>query len=248
MGADILGWRNCPLQLELEPQGFLAKIKLRVYRQVFEVQVPAEERATVRLTVRVNHRPDREIGYGEIVSELDDFERGIPECATCPLSGGKVLGCYRYVTFPIDDVFEPLVFDFFIAQSRVERSPAWQIGQNVIPRVAGSGTPWHARRGINDEAGALAMLPRPLEAAVGAQVEWQRVDSAQLMQALFTSLESAGPLHAYAAFWAEFLPYARARVSFASSQTLNEIAEMEPLYRAASLMARTGRCAVLVDA
>ena len=273
MGADVVAWRNCQLQLELGPAAFLGRLKLLAYKSAIDDRVPAGERDAVRFTLRVGDVPGRDMGYAEITAELGRFADGIPECADCPLSGGKPLGCCRYLTFPIDEAFEQLAFDYFIAAAAIEGSPSWQIAENVIPRVEAAGTAWHLRRyraaltpegeyraaltpggeyraaltpggeGADQMHPALAMLPRALEGSV----KGLRIDSAQLMQALFISLENPGPLHAYAAFWAGFVPYARARVKFASSRTLTEIAEIEPVYRAASEMAKNGRCSVLVD-
>ncbi len=236
MGADIVGWRNCQLQSELGAPGFLSKLKLRMYRGVFETQVPPAERDLVRIMIRVTGRADRELGYRDVVAELASFESGIPECPTCPLSGGKALGCYRYVTFPVDEVFEQISFQHFCADAALQGSPSWQIAQNVIPRIPARGTAWHQRRALDAEQGGLAVLARPLEATIG----WQRVDSAQVMMAMFITLDSPGPLSAYASFYTGLIAYARQRGALDASRSLTEVAQIEPLYRIASSMAQHG--------
>src|SRR6478609_3471683 len=100
MGADLIGWRDCELQRPLGPQGFLGKLKMKTYLRVIEQQVPPDKREAVKITVVVNDR-QRELSYPEIREQAEAFQRGIPECARCPLASGQQLGCYHYVTYPV---------------------------------------------------------------------------------------------------------------------------------------------------
>lgn len=98
MGADYVGLRGCTLQRSLGDQGFLGKLKLRAYKAAIEAQVPAEQRHVVKIQVQITGRETRELDYAGICRDLETFQAGSPECASCPLSAGKPVGCYRYVT------------------------------------------------------------------------------------------------------------------------------------------------------
>lgn len=248
MGADIIGWRSCELQRELGPNGFLGKLKLRTYRAVIERMVPPGGRAQQKVAVVVNG-PDgpkqRSLAYPDICAELDTFERGIPECARCPLSGGVPVGCYHYVPYPIDPAFEQLVFDFFIAQVEVQDSIANQLFRDVVSRVPASGTGWHVRRG-SAEQGGLATLPRPLEHKWGGFFSRQRVDSAQILQALFLTLEHPALVVGYARFWLELATFAREK-GITSSPTAEAVQAMLAFWGGLAAGAVTDGWTVLVD-
>lgn len=233
MGADLIGWRPCPLQAELDPAGFLGKLKLRAYRGAIEAQVPPEGRAAVKLTVEVTGRPPRQLSYPQIVDELDAFERGIPECATCPLAGGRPLGCYHYVTYPIDEAAEELLFAFFTQPSQVETrdSISDQLYRDLVSKVPSSGTGWHTRRGPGSRtAPSLAVRAHPLRHQWGRMFARKKVDSAQLLKALFISLGSLPLVAAYARFWTEFVAFATARgASAETSRTLGELFALQPM-------------------
>jgi len=221
MGADLIGWRSCALQRELGPDGFLGKLKLRSYRAMIEQQVPPAQRAGVKVTVQVTGRPPRILGYPEIVAESDDFRAGIPECADCPLSSGRPLGCYQYVTYPVDAQAEELIFAFFTSQVTTRDSICDQLYRDVVSRVPASGTGWHDNRGA---PGTLAMRPEPLRHKWGGLFSKKTVDSAQVLRSLFLPLDSVPLIVAYARFWTEFLDFARARgVTAKTSSTIGEL-------------------------
>jgi len=203
MGADFIGWRNCPLQAELGPEGFLGKLKLRAYRAVIEERVPQERWDSVSVVVRVTGRPERQLKHGEIVRELAAFEQGIPACATCPLAGGRPLGCYRYVTYPIDAVAERLLFEFFTDGLETPNSIADQLYRDIVSRVDEE-SGWYHERG---EDGALAELEEPLEHMWGDEDAPRLVDSAQLLAALFIPLDELALVVAYARFWSELFRF-----------------------------------------
>jgi len=200
MGADFIGWRNCPLQAELGPQGFLGKLKLRAYKAVIEERVPQDRWETIEVVVRVTGRSDRQLRYGAICSELQAFEQGIPECATCPLAGGKPLGCYRYVTYPVDAITERLLFEFFVEGVKVPGSIADQLYRDVVSCVDEE-SGWYGNRG---EDGALAKLDQPLEHVWASDGEDHHIDSARVMTAAFIPLDETALVVAYALFWVEF--------------------------------------------
>ncbi len=212
MGADLIGWRGCPLQEELGPDGFLGKLKLRSYLTAIESQVPPDKRADVKVAVLV-HGPDgpsqRELRYADMQSEVAAFLGGIPECASCPLSGGQPLGCYHYVAYPIDEVFERLVFDFFVSQIGTADSICDQLWRGFVSQVPDHGTGWHERRGPDPRTGTLARLAAPLVHRFGGLLRKRTVDSAQILQCLFLTLDQPALVVAYVLFFAELLTFAR---------------------------------------
>jgi hypothetical protein len=225
MGADFVGWRGCALQARLDPDGFLGKLKLRAYKRMLEERVPEEQRASVKIEVHVSGREVRGLTYFGICAELADFERGVPECATCPLSGGAPVGCYRYVTYPIDEQAERLLFERFTSELVRAGSIADKIYRNVVAQVPAESA-WHTNRGAE---GGLAELARPLSfkwtTAVGVRAT---VDSAQLLAALFVPLTTPPVLVAYAAFFKDFVAWARERVT-GQSRTLTELEAVLPI-------------------
>ena len=208
MGADLIGWRDCELQRSLGPRGFLGKLKMKSYLRVIEAQVPEPQRESVEVTVVVNDR-ERALTYREIRDEAATFQHGIPACAQCPLSAGQPLGCYHFVTYPVDEAFEELAFELFTSQLPVEDSISDQIYQDIVSKQPRD-TSWHTRRGPQ---GALARRPRPLVHSWGGLFSRKKVDSAQLLASLFIPLESPALVVGYARFWHELVAFADARLA-----------------------------------
>jgi hypothetical protein len=204
MGADLIGWRDCELQKPLGQSGFLQKLKMKSYLRVIESQVPPEARENVAVTVIVNDH-QRELTYPQIREQAETFQRGIPACASCPLSGGEQLGCYHYVTYPVDARFEEVAFEFFTSQLATKDSISDQIYRDIVSKQPASGTGWHTRRGPQ---GALARRPQPLTHAWGGLFSKKKVDSAQLMASLFIPLKNPALVVGFARFWRELVAYA----------------------------------------
>jgi hypothetical protein len=206
MGADYIGWRDCPLQRELGRDGFLGKLKLRAYRSVVESRVPPEKRASLQIRVVVTGREPRDLVYADLLEELAAFEAGIAECATCPLAReGQPLDCYRYVTYPVDETFEQVVFEFFKSQLETPDSICRQIYDDLVCTLA-PGYGWYEPRGSGH--GTLAEREEPLVWSFRDANGEHAVDSAQILACLFISLHSPAMVVAYARFWGELLGYA----------------------------------------
>ena len=90
MGADLIGWRECPLQMRLGPEGFLGKLKLRSYKNLIEQMVAPEDRERQKLTVVVNG-PDgpseRNLTYGQIRDESTRVPPRHPRLRELPAVG-----------------------------------------------------------------------------------------------------------------------------------------------------------------
>jgi hypothetical protein len=225
MGADYVGWRACALQQELGEHGFLGKIKLRVYKRVVEERVPEDQRATIKLNLQVTGREPRETTYPEICAELDTFEAGIPECASCPLGNGNPVSCYRYVTYPIDAGSETLLFRSFCRELVKPDSTAYQIWQDIVRHIDRDSN-WHQDRG---EEGMLAELAQPLTFSWQDDEGRHEVDSAQLLEALFIGLDQPPVLVAYAVLFKTIVEDVFGRISVGADGQLELRVEVSEL-------------------
>lgn len=249
MGADLIGWRGCELQREVGGEdGFLGKLKLRAYRGAIEAQVPPEARDSVEVSVVV-HRPEgpvqRPLSYPEIVAELRAFEAGIPACASCPLSGGAPLGCYRYVTYPIDEPTERVLFEMIAAEVGTHGSAAQRFHEEVLSRMPSSGTGWHTRRGPDARTGALAAMAQPLVHTWGGWFSKKRLDSAQILCAIVSPPRDARALALYAELHARIAAIVAERRL--DARGLGQLAELAPFYRALAEGAAREGWSVVVD-
>lgn len=208
MGCDLIGWRDCELQRPLGDAGFLQKLKMVSYLRVIEAQVPAAQRDQVKIAVIVNDT-QRQLAYPEIRAEAERFQEGIPGCATCPLAEGRQLGCYHYVTYPVDERFEEVAFELFTSQLETKDSISDQLYRDIVAKQ-GTSTPWHTRRGPQ---GALARRPEPLVFRWGGTFTTRTVDSAQLLHSLFLPLRRPALIVGYARFWAELVAFADAKLA-----------------------------------
>lgn len=276
MGADYVAIRPCDLQRSLGPEGFLGKLKLRAYKEAIESRVPPEARDRVKLQVQVTGREPRALDYPTICREVAAFMAGSPECSACPLAGGRPLGCYRYVTYPVDAITEEMAFAYFCQRLDTPDSIPDQLYRDIVSRIDRDNA-WYTRRG---EAGGLAELAQPLRHTTP---RGRHVDSAQLMASMFVSLNHPALVVAYARFFWELLTYvheersrlatlepdgtvrlhvhvlraedtafatervlARARALY-GSRTLSELGEVMELLRQAIPLALNGSGQVLVD-
>lgn len=246
MGADVIGWRNCELQATLGTTGFLGKLKLKMYRAAIEARVPPEKRAAIKVNVAVTNRALRVLTHAQIVEELQAFEQGIPECASCPIGGGPPVGCYRYVTYPVDGPFEQVLFDFFVEQLKTPDSIGDQIYRDVVSKQPANGSPWHVQRGAA-EKGGLCTLGSPLVHTSGGFFSKRRVDSAQMLASLFVTLEHPAAVVGYGRFFKELVDFGKSRGAAGQSVTLREIEQLVPLYLATSAYALNANGFVLVD-
>lgn len=245
MGADYLGWRSCPLQNALGPADFLGKLKLRAYRRVIEEQVPEDRRAELSIQIQVTGRENRTLNYPGILSELGSFEAGIPDCASCPLSPDKTpLGCYHYITYPIEVIAEKVIFDFFCAEIAVPNAIPNQLWRDVVSQVSPDSA-WYRMRG---KGNTLAATPEPLTHTFTWQGQPHTVDSAQVLEGLFVSLNYKPTLVAYALFFSQLDEYVQQRLAqtkaaaqrgdiaslqeastIAASNTLKELGRLAPM-------------------
>ena len=137
MGIDLVGYRGCALQHEHGPSGFLERLKLDAYRRCAEAHfesagTPEAERARLVLRVGVEGEA-REVTYAELLGALGSFPSGSRECGDCPLSGGEALGCYRYVTYPLDEALERRLFEFFARDVRHAGSGSQALYRELLP-------------------------------------------------------------------------------------------------------------------
>lgn len=233
-GVDLIGWRSCAKQRELGHGRFVQLVRsmgTAVELLPTVPQLPSESAAV---------SPDRKRQlqqYREIREAAAIHAQGTPECPTCPISGGRPYGCYRFVHRPFDEISERSIFDFFVSEVATERSICDQLYKELVSTAAPSGTPWHTDRG--PDAGH-AQLAQPLEHKWGFILSRKRIDSAQILGVLFFTQKRLGLIAAFARFWREFFQFARARgVQVAASSTLMELSEVQHFYQAFEELAMT---------
>ena len=217
MGADMIGWRNCQLQQQLGMDEFLWRLKLSSMKHAVIQQVPEQQRFAVQITLQRLNRDTRNYSFQDILDDLGDFENGIPECAQCPISSGRTIGCYRYITYPIDAEFERILFEFFLSQFQIDGSACNQIYSNIISHIPADNY-WQSQRGQN---GSLATLPKSLEHKFGGK----QVDSSQVLSGILLPLDSPGMIAVYGTFWVDFVGFCRDHQK-APSRTLEEVYDM----------------------
>jgi hypothetical protein len=247
MGADFVGFIGCELQAPLGLEGFLRMLKLRAYRAAVESQVPLEQRAKVQVTVSVNGQ-ERQLTYAGIVESLGAFDRGCPACAGCLVGQGQPVGCYRFVTYPVDAKFESLLFDFFVAEAaRATDSIGAQFLDDVVSKQ-GTETGWH-RRG--ERALAQGQVRKQ-----GGFFSKRKFDSAQLLATFFlptAAVERMPPTQRFALLVAfsrlvtEFVAFARASAPPGVSRTLDEVAALQPMVLGVVASATNGGGTLYVD-
>jgi hypothetical protein len=230
------------MQSSLGPEGFLRALKLRAYKAAAE-RLPADALSELLVRVHAPGRGEQVWTYQALCEELERVCEGVPECETCPISQGGRLGCYRYVSYPLDEHFERLLFTYFSEQMTLRNSACEQLYRDVISAMPRHGLVWHTLRGA-DTPGALAELDAPLRHAADPYF-----DSAQLCAALFTAEPPLPLLVVQTLFWGEFAGYVRARVENPTdSKTLGEVLLLPAFYQALAVSALKEGGAVLVDA
>ncbi len=252
MGADYVGFIGCELQRELGREGFQRKLKLAAFRRAVEGQVPPAQRANVKIQVMGANRRPETLSYDGILEQLGTFEQGCASCRTCMVGEREPLGCYRYVTYPVDIPFEEALFAFFVQNIETKDSIAQQVYETVVKRL-GNDTSFHTR---GDGRGILAQRQTVLRHSFGGFFSKKTFDSAQLLQAFFLSSGALGGLDdvgrfalmvAYSRLVSEVVTFARASIPPGASQTLDEVERLRPLYLGAVAMSAQGGGEVLVD-
>jgi hypothetical protein len=263
MGADYFAIIGCPLQTKLTSAGFCARLKMRIQLDGLEQRRSEVEQAAGRKLEDIvfnrggTNNPTTSMTYGEMRALADEVH-AIPECASCRVSSGKPLGCYRYVTYPVDTRSEELLFEYFAMlleqprpQDFVGKDPTGKqytaadlLYQFVIEPLQGD-TNWHDQRGAA-EAGGLAERAEPLSRTLASR-GGKTLDSAQVLQAAFTPIDGAPALQLLAHFHRGFVSWASEQDGAAKSRTFAELRALGELLLAAGKGLKDGPVDVVVD-
>jgi hypothetical protein len=242
MGADIIGWRNCDLQQSLGRQEFLHKRKLLAYCRIAESLHQPSDPAKYRIRLNVIGRDVQEMSLSEINEQLGDFPQGIPECHACVVSHGETLGCYSYLTYPIDEVAEHAVFQFVIETAIREDAPARWLVDEVIAALAED--PMDLPRG--SDPGMVLARAEPLKAIVHSGMGATAIDSTLIVDALRLSMEDGVDIAAFARFYAEFTSWLD--VHRLDSTSLRELRSMAALVQRVALNCAMEPSEIWIDA
>ena len=194
MAIEVISWIGCEPQSESTPLEWLGIMKLAA-------QGPAADES-----VR------------EAIEQL--AAEGGP-CAECFAADSP---CYRAITFPIDQMGERMLFDYFLRQLREPNSPGDQIYRDSLNGEQ-SERQWE-KRGAGSGSTHEATEPsrETLEGQSGAVV-----DSSQMFAALFADVNGVEAVTAHGLFWrgfANFVP----QVMVPRSRTLAELTALAPLF------------------
>jgi hypothetical protein len=241
-GVDLVAWRGCAKQQEMGQKRFAVTLK-RVGRQASAGRSIPPPPSSASLTPEQRKRQQQ---HQEMRQAVAMFDAGTPECAACPLSGGKPYGCWVAVDYPIDAAAERALFDYFTAQLDDERSVSSGLYRDLVSKAPAQGSAWHKDRGA---LGTLAELDAPLVKERGFLLWKKRVDSAQLLASLFFNQRRMGIISAFAQFWEGFVEHARAHVpDFEQSPTLVQLEALSEFYaRTAELAATSDSVNVIVE-
>lgn len=183
MGAHYVVLRGCRLQQSLG-EDFVHLVKrhgqlvhLEGRREEIERVSGGRRFDDLELTVTGTGRESRKTTIHELresVALLADTS----ECSECPLAGGRPLGCYRSIPYPVDPAFEEKFFAWFRA-SLTSADPRFVIAslpdgttltaaqlllEEVLPFVDPDAmTAWESMRGPA-ESGGIAAREEPIEA------------------------------------------------------------------------------------
>lgn len=263
MGVDYFGIRPCSLHRSLGRDRFVSLVKASVYLQALEkdrAHIEAQSGCrldTLRIGINSSVGRGRRMTVAKLRRSLSSFpEHGIAECATCPISGGRGLGCYRYVHYPVDAAFERQLFYYFLAmlgddvgdyiaatdaQGRV--LTAGRLVYECVVRDMGYKTSWTIRRGPA-EAGGLASLDEPLRATLS---DGYQLSSAAVLHAAFRPIDAPQTLELYTFFYRDFYRWLEAHgVDTTYSSTLEEVRWATDLLLAAARLLEKEEVEVLV--
>jgi hypothetical protein len=255
MGCDYLAAIGCPLQQQLGDD-FLPAVKLLGMAQHLEAQRAALERQSGKplesIAVRVGATTAT---VGEVRAKTARVEGGIPACPTCPVSGGEPLGCYRYVTYPVDVELEEVALEFFVETIERPTAPyaiatdptgrkltaAALVLDHVIAELPAR-SPWHDRRGPASEGG-LATRKQPVVRELPSR--GRKLDSASVLAAMFQPIDGDLALQLYAYLFEGVVQFAVSRN--VHSRSLAEVEQAARLLRRAERAAKAQPVAMVVD-
>lgn len=257
MGVDYFGVRSCSLYRSLGVAEAITLIKASLQLEGLE-----ERRSQLEAVVgsSLDAMPIRVSGadssqqitsVSRLRAQIERFPRGgIPECVQCPISGGRGLGCYRYVHHPIDRQFEQHLFSYFVTMLGEDVADYFAAaGANGVELTAGrllhelvvsevdSETPWETRRG-SLRVDALASLEAPLRARLP---DGSVISSARVLHAAFHPIDGPASLQLYAWFFRDFYRWLAAEgLHNDASRTLGEVRHAADLLIRAVQALQTG--------
>jgi hypothetical protein len=262
MGADYFGVRPCSLYRSLGADRFVQLRKAALQVEALEANRARFETGT---GIPLESMPVRMAGGGEsrttTLAELRALvapfpAQGIPECAECPISGGRPLGCHRYVRYPVDARFEKALFAYLLAMTGDDIADyvaasdaagrdltAGRLLYESLVVTVGEDTPWRTRRGPA-EAGGLAALDEPMRMKLA---DGHTLSSAAVLHAAFGEIDSPLALQLYAWLFRDFYRWLSAKgLTFEPGSTLAEMRDVADLLLALTRQLQTEEVSVTV--
>lgn len=238
MGIDVIGWHGCDFQSSMSEGEYLGVMKLCAYKAAAERMAPAHPEGVV-INVPGEDGSETAISYPELVEAVQSLADAAGDCEACLAPGSP---CYRYITYPIDEMSERFLFDFFLRELKTADTPADQIYRDLIAGSADSAPAWEHRSAQEDGTIAAAEPFRePLERYPGAVL-----DSSSVLGALLRDVHGLPAVTAHALFWRGFTDFVP-QIMIPRWRSLGELTSLASLFELTFRLGleRAGVCDVL---
>jgi hypothetical protein len=221
MGIDVISWHGCNLQSSMSEGEFLGVMKLCAYKAAAEAMAPDNPHGVV-IDVPTGEGPPTPISYPELVEAIQSLAGEAGDCEIClaPNSPG-----HRYITYPIDEMSERFLFDYFLRELMTADTPADQIYRDLIAGSAEPGPAW-IRRGTAEDKTLEAAEPfrETLARYPGAVL-----DSSSVLGALLQDVHGLPAVTVHALFWQGFSAFVP-RVMASRWRSLEELTSLSGLF------------------
>jgi len=154
LGIDVISWFGGSLQSQMGEEGWLELMKLRAYKAAAEEAAP-DDPGRVVLEIPRRDGTSASVPHGDLVAALDSAAREAGDCAPCFEEDSP---CHRFISFPIDEMAERILFNYFLRELETPDSPGDQIYRDFIESSASVGPSWE-KRGAGDASTLASSEP-----------------------------------------------------------------------------------------
>lgn len=219
MGIDVISWFGCGLQAQMSEEEWAGVMKLQAYRRAAESMVPdPKQRET--FVLQVPGESDAEVSYLSLVETLNEFEQAAGDCADCFAPDTP---CRRFIAYPIDEMAERFLFQYFLREVAVDGSPAQQIHHDLIAGNPSCAPEWE-RRAAGDTSTFEAA--EPFTETLAGDLP---VDSSSVFGALLRDVRGLPAVTAHALFWRGFVDFVP-QVMLSRSRGLADLVSLYALF------------------
>ncbi|MBN2055995.1 hypothetical protein JW905_13790 [bacterium] len=165
----------------------------------------AEEIDRFKYSMQHNLRSGEVVTERELVDRLGIFTDGLAECITCPANVlQRQTGCCGMVETPLIADVENFLHDFFSRELRSRTSLTTRFYETVIATNHGRENLFQSTRGTGPQQ-SLVSLRQPLVIKHGSLFKRRRIDTSEILLALFDSITESNRLKQYRPFAVQLL-------------------------------------------